>query len=33
VGRDAALAPRALVEAVAHATGLPAFDVVADLAA
>jgi hypothetical protein len=33
VGRDAALAPRALVEAVARATGLPAFDVVADLAA
>jgi hypothetical protein len=33
VGRDAALAPRALVEAVAHATGLPTFDVVADLAA
>jgi hypothetical protein len=33
VGRDAMLAPRALVEAVARATGLPAFDVVADLAA
>jgi hypothetical protein len=33
VGRDAALAPRALVEAVARATGLPTFDVVADLAA
>ena len=33
VGRDATLSPRALVEAVAHATGLPAFDVVADLAA
>jgi hypothetical protein len=32
-GRDAALSPRALVEAVARATGLPAFDVVADLAA
>lgn len=33
VGRDASLAPRALVEAVARATGLPAFDVVADLTA
>ncbi|MBV8642345.1 MAG: hypothetical protein JO225_00325 [Candidatus Eremiobacteraeota bacterium] len=33
VGRDASLAPRALVEAVARATGLPTFDVVADLAA
>ncbi|BDE05597.1 hypothetical protein WPS_08730 [Vulcanimicrobium alpinum] len=33
VGRDASLEPRALVEAVARATGLPAFDVVADLAA
>lgn len=33
VGRERALAPRALVEAVARATGLPAFDVVADLAA
>ncbi|HEY0383358.1 MAG TPA: hypothetical protein VGC72_14280 [Candidatus Elarobacter sp.] len=33
VGRDSALAPRALVKAVARATGLPAFDVVADLAA
>ena len=33
VGREAALAPRALVEAVARATGLPTFDVVADLAA
>jgi hypothetical protein len=33
VGRESALAPRALVEAVARATGLPAFDVVADLAA
>ncbi len=33
VGRDAALAPRALVAAVARATGLPTFDVVADLAA
>ncbi|HEY6235509.1 MAG TPA: hypothetical protein VIW69_10445 [Candidatus Elarobacter sp.] len=33
VGRDVALAPRALVEAVACATGLPTFDVVADLAA
>ncbi len=32
VGRDASLAPRSLVEAVAHATGLPTFDVVADLA-
>ena len=32
-GREAALAPRALVEAVARATGLPTFDVVADLAA
>jgi hypothetical protein len=33
VGRDATLSPRELVEAVARATGLPAFDVVADLAA
>jgi len=33
LGRATALAPRALVDAVAHATGLPAFDVVADLAA
>jgi hypothetical protein len=33
VGRDSALAPRALVDAVARATGLPTFDVVADLAA
>ena len=33
VGRDAALAPRELFDAVARATGLPAFDVVADLAA
>jgi hypothetical protein len=33
VGRDAVLSARALVEAVARATGLPAFDVVADLAA
>ena len=33
VGRSATLAPRELVEAVARATGLPAFDVVADLAA
>ena len=33
VGRDATLPPRELVEAVARATGLPAFDVVADLAA
>ena len=33
VGRESMLAPRALVEAVARATGLPAFDVVADLAA
>lgn len=33
VGRDAALAPRELVEAVARATGLPTFDVVADLVA
>jgi hypothetical protein len=33
VGRGAALPARALVEAVAHATGLPAFDVVADLTA
>lgn len=33
VGRDASLAPRALVDAVARATGLPVFDVVADLAA
>jgi hypothetical protein len=32
VGRDASLAPRALVDAVARATGLPTFDVVADLA-
>jgi hypothetical protein len=32
-GRDAALPPRELVEAVARATGLPAFDVVADLVA
>jgi hypothetical protein len=32
-GRDATLSPRELVEAVARATGLPAFDVVADLAA
>jgi uncharacterized NAD-dependent epimerase/dehydratase family protein len=31
-GRDATLPARALVEAVARATGLPAFDVVADLA-
>jgi hypothetical protein len=31
VGRDASLSPRALVNAVAAATGLPAFDVVADL--
>lgn len=33
VGRDTSLAPRALVDAVALATGLPAFDVVADLTA
>jgi hypothetical protein len=33
VGRDATLPARALVEAVARATGLPAFDVVADLTA
>jgi hypothetical protein len=33
VGREAALEPRALVAAVARATGLPTFDVVADLAA
>jgi hypothetical protein len=33
VGRDSTLPPRELVEAVARATGLPAFDVVADLAA
>jgi hypothetical protein len=33
VGRDATLSPRDLVEAVARATGLPTFDVVADLAA
>jgi hypothetical protein len=33
VGREGALAPRALVEAVARATGLPTFDIVADLAA
>ncbi|HTJ26814.1 MAG TPA: hypothetical protein VMA36_11700 [Candidatus Limnocylindria bacterium] len=33
VGREGAFAPRALVEAVARATGLPTFDVVADLAA
>ncbi|MEO7039046.1 MAG: hypothetical protein ABI186_03340 [Candidatus Elarobacter sp.] len=33
VGRDATLSPRALADAVAHATGLPTFDVVADLAA
>ena len=33
VGRDATLPARELVEAVARATGLPAFDVVADLAA
>lgn len=33
VGRDASLPPRALVEAVARATGLPTFDVVADIAA
>ncbi|MDB5039836.1 MAG: hypothetical protein JWN27_562, partial [Candidatus Eremiobacteraeota bacterium] len=31
VGRDSSLAPRALVDAVARATGLPTFDVVADL--
>jgi hypothetical protein len=33
VGRGCTLPPRELVEAVARATGLPAFDVVADLAA
>ena len=33
VGRESTLAPRPLVEAIARATGLPAFDVVADLAA
>jgi hypothetical protein len=33
VGREVALEPRALVAAVARATGLPTFDVVADLAA
>ena len=33
VGRDAVLPPRELVEAVARATGLPTFDVVADLVA
>lgn len=33
VGRESTLPPRALVEAVARATGLPAFDVVAGLAA
>ena len=33
VGRESTLPPRELVEAVARATGLPAFDVVADLAA
>ena len=33
VGRDSTLPPRELVEAVARATELPAFDVVADLAA
>jgi len=33
VGRETTLAPRALVEAVARATGLPTFDVVADLVA
>ncbi len=33
VGRGATLSPRELVEAVARATGLPSFDVVADLAA
>jgi hypothetical protein len=32
VGRDASLAPRALLDAVAQATGLPTFDIVADLA-
>jgi len=32
-GRETSLPPRALVEAVARATGLPAFDVVADLVA
>ncbi len=32
VGRESALPPRALLEAVARATGLPTFDVVADLA-
>jgi len=31
VGRESSLSPRALVDAVAVATGLPAFDVVADL--
>lgn len=31
IGRETALPPRALVDAVARATGLPAFDVVADL--
>jgi hypothetical protein len=31
VGRESSLSPRPLVEAVARATGLPAFDVVADL--
>jgi uncharacterized NAD-dependent epimerase/dehydratase family protein len=33
VGPDATLSPRELVEAVARATGLPAFDVVADVVA
>jgi hypothetical protein len=33
VGREGALAPRELVAAVARATGLPTFDVLADLAA
>jgi uncharacterized NAD-dependent epimerase/dehydratase family protein len=33
VGRETTLAPRELLEAVARATGLPTFDVVADLAA
>jgi hypothetical protein len=33
VGRDSTLSPRALVEAVARATGLPTFDVVANLVA
>ncbi len=33
VGRDTTLSPRALVAAVARATGLPTFDVVADLSA